>query len=81
MIYDTSDPYGNLFSEDTHEHATNEEINEDEILDEDCKDCNKKEGTSVSDILDKKEDIKKYSNLIAYGVIGVIGLMILKRYM
>lgn len=79
MIYDTGNPFDDMFTEDIHEDIhehTTEEI-ETPVESE----LNQREGLSVTDILEKREDVKKYSNLIAYGVIGVVGLLILKRYM
>jgi len=75
MIYDASNPYGELFHEDSHEDPIEDTI--EEVPEE----LNERKGTSVSDILEDRQNIKKYSNLVAYGVIGVIGLLILKRYM
>ena len=66
MIYDTGNPFDDMFKEDVHEHIT-EEIETPEI--------------EETPTITEKTDIKKYSNLIAYGVIGVIGLLVLKRYM
>jgi hypothetical protein len=75
--FDESNPYGEMFH--------NEELEDDVINDnEDCEDCdkelNQREGISVSDILEDRENIKKYVNLVAIGITGVLALIVLKRF-
>ena len=71
MIYDTGNPFDDMFDEDVHEHTTHEHTKEEIETHE----------VEETPTITEKTDIKKYSNLIAYGVIGVVGLLILKRYM
>ena len=53
MIYDASDPYGELFHEDSHEDPIEDTI--EEVPEE----LNERKGTSVSDILEDRQNIKK----------------------
>jgi hypothetical protein len=91
-----SNPYGDLLNEDT-EHGDQNEVNENsnfEILPEAHADSTQKEPSkdSVSYHLENKievlktkaeEKIKNESlvNLVSFGVIGVVGFLILKRYL
>ena len=89
MIFGDTSPYGELLTEQTHDDFSKDDEGIDIVLPEanaETPELNKREHGSFlqenySKIWIDNQNNKKITNLISFGIIAGVGILILKRYL